>query len=234
MPRLITSTPAAFFSAIFRSSSANRYGGSRSRRLLGRIQLLNSSSLSSPRYTGRAQPVRSTCRSSGHLDLELAAVERDRDRARHAAQRRPPPRRRWRRCPEDIVSPTPRSKMRARISRRRSGARTTRSCGAGTARGARSARRSAAGRAPRARRPARSSTAGCPPARTGSRTRGPSDVERAARRRRPRREVALGAQPRAPMSIVQASPVDARAGSHPPRCAPRSCRRSSSRCGAGR
>src|SRR5215204_1899881 len=40
MPRLITSTPAAFFSLIFRSSSANRYGGRRSSRLLGCIQLL--------------------------------------------------------------------------------------------------------------------------------------------------------------------------------------------------
>src|SRR3954453_8492135 len=40
MPRLITSMPCAFFSAILRSSWANRYGGMRSRRLLGLIQLL--------------------------------------------------------------------------------------------------------------------------------------------------------------------------------------------------
>src|SRR4029077_14623922 len=40
MPRLITSTPAARLAAILRSSSANAYGGMRSRRLLGLIQLL--------------------------------------------------------------------------------------------------------------------------------------------------------------------------------------------------
>src|SRR3954453_6736023 len=41
MPRLITSIPCAFFSAILRSSWANRYGGMRSRRLLDLIQLLH-------------------------------------------------------------------------------------------------------------------------------------------------------------------------------------------------
>src|SRR5258707_10300304 len=40
MPRLITSTPAARFSAILPSSWANAYGGMRSRRLLGLMQLL--------------------------------------------------------------------------------------------------------------------------------------------------------------------------------------------------
>src|SRR4051794_41426213 len=40
MPRLITSIPCALFSAILRSSWANRYGGMRSRRLLDLIQLL--------------------------------------------------------------------------------------------------------------------------------------------------------------------------------------------------
>src|SRR6059058_81800 len=39
MPRLITSAPAARSAAILRSSSANAYGGMRSRRLLGFIQL---------------------------------------------------------------------------------------------------------------------------------------------------------------------------------------------------
>src|ERR1700753_4508135 len=41
MPRLITSMPAARLAAILRSSSANRYGGIFSRRLLGRMQLLD-------------------------------------------------------------------------------------------------------------------------------------------------------------------------------------------------
>src|SRR4051812_50172900 len=41
MPRLITSMPCAFFSAILRSSWANRYGGMRSKRLLDLIQLLH-------------------------------------------------------------------------------------------------------------------------------------------------------------------------------------------------
>src|SRR5689334_2320564 len=40
IPRLMTSTPAACFSAILRSSSANRYGVMRLRRSLGLIQLL--------------------------------------------------------------------------------------------------------------------------------------------------------------------------------------------------
>src|SRR5438552_16718742 len=39
MPRLITSTPAARLAAILRSSSANAYGGMRSRRWLGFIRL---------------------------------------------------------------------------------------------------------------------------------------------------------------------------------------------------
>src|ERR1019366_5917581 len=40
IPRLITSTPAARFSSIVRSRRANAYGGMRSRRLLGLMQLL--------------------------------------------------------------------------------------------------------------------------------------------------------------------------------------------------
>ena len=72
-------------------------------------------------------------------DLQLAAVERTvtglstpRSTAATAAPVAP--------VPDDIVSPTPRSKMRARIAAVAGrAARTTRSCGAGTARGARSA-----------------------------------------------------------------------------------------------
>src|SRR5450755_3495103 len=41
IPRLITSIPAARLAATLRSSSANRYGGIRSRRLLGFMQLLD-------------------------------------------------------------------------------------------------------------------------------------------------------------------------------------------------
>src|SRR5947199_347564 len=40
MPRLITSIPAARLAAIFRSSSANRYGGIRWRRLVGCTELV--------------------------------------------------------------------------------------------------------------------------------------------------------------------------------------------------
>ena len=64
MPRLITSTPAARFAAILRSSWANAYGGMRSRRLLGLMQLLFEVLAEVPANTGRAQPVRVTCRSS--------------------------------------------------------------------------------------------------------------------------------------------------------------------------
>ena len=75
MPRLITSTPAAFFSLIFRSSSANRYGGSRSSRLLGCIQLLQEflaqrSGVHGPRPAGHLD-----LQVLGHVDHELAAVE---------------------------------------------------------------------------------------------------------------------------------------------------------------
>ena len=116
IPRLITSTPAAFFAATLRSSSANRYGGSRSSRSLDLTETSPiSSSLSSPRYTGTAQPVRSTCRSSS---TSTSARRRrggpspgsstPRSTAATAAPVAP--------VPEDIVSPTPRSKIRARIA----------------------------------------------------------------------------------------------------------------------
>ena len=62
---VMTSTPAARFSAIFRSSWANRYGGMRSRRsLVSHRAPCGSRRRGSPRSTGTAQPVRVTCRSS--------------------------------------------------------------------------------------------------------------------------------------------------------------------------
>ena len=72
------------------------------------------SSASSPRYTGTAQPVRFTCRSSSTStsssppsSARSRASRRRRARSATAAPLAP--------VPEDSVSPTPRSKMRARI-----------------------------------------------------------------------------------------------------------------------
>src|SRR5580693_6002250 len=78
MPRLITSTPAARFSAIFRSSSANAYGGIRSRRLLGFMQLL----FELLAETTREHRSRPACQVDlqilPHLDQQLAAFEHHR------------------------------------------------------------------------------------------------------------------------------------------------------------
>src|SRR4051812_4357672 len=88
MPSEITSTPASFFSRTLRSSSANRYGGRRSRRLLGCMQLshqflADSSSVHGP---GPAGQVHVQILPDG--DLELTAVERDGHRALYPAQHR--------------------------------------------------------------------------------------------------------------------------------------------------
>src|SRR2546421_777686 len=75
MPRLITSTPAARFSAIFRSSWANAYGGMRSRRLLGFMQLLFEV-LAEAALEHRPRPTRQVdLQVLADLDLELTAVE---------------------------------------------------------------------------------------------------------------------------------------------------------------
>src|SRR6478609_3330193 len=75
MPRLITSTPAARLSAILRSSWAKAYGGMRSRRLLGFMQLLLELVAEA---SGEHRP-RPACQVDiegiGHLHLELTAVE---------------------------------------------------------------------------------------------------------------------------------------------------------------
>src|SRR3954466_4127033 len=86
MPRLITSMPCAFFSAILRSSWANRYGGMRSRRLLDLIQLLHEfiahlSGVDGARPAGQVH-----VQVLADLHLEVAAVEVHRHRALAAAQ----------------------------------------------------------------------------------------------------------------------------------------------------
>src|SRR5258708_2949868 len=88
MPRLITSTPAARFSAILPSSWANAYGGVRSRRLLGLMQLLcevvaEASLEHGPRPACQVDP-----QVLPHLDLQLAAVEQD-DHVNVATRRSP-------------------------------------------------------------------------------------------------------------------------------------------------
>src|SRR2546421_4910535 len=80
MPRLITSTPAARFSAILRSSWAKAYGGMRSRRLLGFMQLLFEVLAETP-LEHRPRPARQLDpQILAHLDLELTAVEQHGDR----------------------------------------------------------------------------------------------------------------------------------------------------------
>src|SRR5437588_5864456 len=76
IPRLITSMPAARLAAILRSSSANRYGGMRSRRLLDRTQLLHEivGERSAEHRHGPARQVDAEV--LPYLDFELAAVER--------------------------------------------------------------------------------------------------------------------------------------------------------------
>src|SRR4051812_44151814 len=79
--------PCAFFSAILRSSWANRYGGMRSRRLLDLIQLLREL-VAEGSFVDRARPAGEVnVQVLADVDLEIAAVEMDRDRAVAAAQR---------------------------------------------------------------------------------------------------------------------------------------------------
>src|SRR3954453_13667785 len=75
MPSEMTSTPAAFLAAILRSSSANRYGGIRSRRSDGCMQLLDElSGQLAPEHRDRPAG-QVDVQVLPHLDLELAAVE---------------------------------------------------------------------------------------------------------------------------------------------------------------
>src|SRR5215217_5351857 len=86
IPRLITSTPAARFSLIFRSSSANRYGGRRSSRLLGCIQLLEEFLAQRPRVHGTRPAGQVHMEVLAHVDHELAPVEHHGHRAVHTTQ----------------------------------------------------------------------------------------------------------------------------------------------------
>src|SRR5437764_10176167 len=86
MPSEITSMPASRFAATLRSSSANRYGGIRSRRSLGCIQVPF-------KLFGQLAPVYRHCPAAQvdvqvlpHVDLQLAAVEADGDLAVAPAQ----------------------------------------------------------------------------------------------------------------------------------------------------
>ena len=67
-----------------------------------------------PRYTGTAQPVRSTCSASSTSTSSSPPSSR-RSRASRRRAARGPRRRRTRRCRRTSVSPTPRSKIRARM-----------------------------------------------------------------------------------------------------------------------
>src|ERR1700726_278959 len=75
MPRLITSTPAARFAAILLSSCANAYGGMRSRRLLGFMQLLCEVVAEAALEHGPRPACQVDAQVLPHLHLELAAVE---------------------------------------------------------------------------------------------------------------------------------------------------------------
>src|ERR1700680_4775110 len=80
IPRLMTSTPAARFSAILRSSWAKAYGGMRSRRLLGFMQLLFSLFAEGARDHGPGPACQVDLKILPHLHQQLAAVEQDLDR----------------------------------------------------------------------------------------------------------------------------------------------------------
>src|SRR5438309_9795475 len=75
MPRLITSTPAAFLAAILRSSWANAYGGMRSRRLLGFMQLLLEVVAEASLEHGSRPACQVHAEVARHVDRQLAAVE---------------------------------------------------------------------------------------------------------------------------------------------------------------
>src|ERR1700753_2958566 len=79
MPRLITSMPAARLAAILRSSSANRYGGIFSRRLLGRMQLLDEIVRQGSGVDRHRPAAEGNVQILLDLDGQLAAVEHDRD-----------------------------------------------------------------------------------------------------------------------------------------------------------
>ena len=210
MPRLITSSPPACFSATCRSSSANMYGGHRLEALRGRGQV----ALGGLRSCHRKARV-GAWRLADELAVRMSSGEsspgRPAPRSRSAARRgrrqtstsssppssstviglggaprgRPRPRRRWRRCPR-TASPPPRARRSARAPRMPfDPGRTRRWCGSGKL-------VSLDLRADRGQvellelvaRP-RSRTAGCRSRRAGSATRAPPPPARRGRRRAP-------------------------------------------------
>ena len=197
MPRLITSTPAAFFSAIFRSSSANRYGGRRSRRYSVAFSsfsefLAQRAGVHGPRPAGqvsRAGPRRPRPRARRRRAQRSPGCPR-------RAARRPRPRR-SRRC-RTPSSPPPRARRCARGSGRRPSRRQNDTF----VRFGNSSLRSIAGpvalagRAPRARRRPRSTHCGLPTCTNWKRELAPVRGERAAAVVGAGRVVALGAQAR--------------------------------------
>ena len=119
IPSEITSTPAACFSAILRSSSREQVGRDRSRRCDAGFMPpppapRTNSSENSPSKTGSAQPVSVTSSSSPTSTSSSPPSSSTVTglRAHRAARPRPPtpeaP------VPDESVSPTPRSKIRAR------------------------------------------------------------------------------------------------------------------------
>src|SRR5262249_23348507 len=84
IPRLTTSTPAARLARTLRSSSANRYGGIRSRRLLRRMQLLDEGFGECAAEHRHRPPRQFDVQLVGDLDAEHTAVKDDRDRRRGA------------------------------------------------------------------------------------------------------------------------------------------------------
>ena len=215
IPRLITSIPASRLSATRRSSSANMYGGIASRRFEGSVRAMGSPDCpSGPARDGCALRVaqrggearnelaredrlggadQAQVELVADLDLELAAVEHDRDRARRAARGRRRPRHRWRRCPRR-ASPPPRARRSAPgPASPRPGMNETLVRFGNSSRSLDRRADRAAGRAPRARRRPRSRTVGCRrdvlkrPVR-------PADVER----RRGRRPAARDSRARSP------------------------------------
>src|SRR5438105_14906867 len=107
MPRLITSLPAARLASVLRASSANRYGGIRSRRRLGRsclevdvsgepTQLLHEVWGEFAGEDGHGPARQAGFEIVCDLDLEFAAVQNDGDRrgtavehVSHRGSRRP-------------------------------------------------------------------------------------------------------------------------------------------------
>src|SRR5260370_41980422 len=86
MARLMASTPAARLAATLRSSSANRYGGMRSRRSLCLIQLLAEFVTELATVDGHRPACQRDAQLVVDLYLQLTAVEQDAHIGRAAAE----------------------------------------------------------------------------------------------------------------------------------------------------